>query len=56
MSVWRGPFSKRGMDVALDLRGLTVMAFLARAADVLLKAIPDEAGNDSLLHCLASRV
>ena len=53
-SVWRRPRSERGVDMALDLRGLAGMAFLAPAADVTLEAVPDKTGGDSSLCWLAS--
>ena len=55
-SVWRRPFNKRGMDVALDLRSLASMAFLTPAANVTLESMPDEAGGDGSLCWLASRM
>ena len=53
-SVWRRPRSERGVDMALDLRGLAGMAFLAPAADITLEAVPDKTGGDSSLCWLAS--
>lgn len=55
-SVWQGPLGERGVDVALDFLGLAVVTFLAPAADILLKAVPDKAGSNSSLRWLASRV
>ena len=42
--------------MTLNLRGLTCLAFLARAMNVTLEAVPDETGKDSSLCWFDSRM
>ena len=46
-SVWRRYLHKPGIDMSLDLRGLTFVAFLRPTMDIMLETMPNKTGRDN---------